>query len=90
MGLGETLFKQFSVYGYPYDLKQRSFQGWCRNLFIFTSNIIGALDVSQGNETVTNLGKHFPSLFLQGSQSAHYSICWKGKRYVRSHYEKKQ
>ena len=90
MGLRETLLEQFSVYGYPYDLKQRSFQRRCRNLFIFTSNIKGALDVSQGNETDANLSKHFPSPFLQGSESAHYSICWKGKRCVRSHYVKKQ
>ena len=89
MGLRETLFEQFSVYGYPYDLKQRSFQGRCRNVFIFTSNI-EALDVSPGYECVANLSKHFLSLFLQDSQSAHYSICWKGKRYVRIHYVKKQ
>ena len=89
MGLRETLFEQLSVYGYPYDF-ERSFQGRCRNLFIFTSNI-EALDVSPGYECVANLSKDFLSLFLQDGQSAHYlRYSWKGKRYVRIHYVKKQ
>ena len=88
MGLRETLFEQFSVYGYPYDLKQRSFQGRCRNLFIFTSNI-EALDVSPGNESVANLTKIFHLSSFKTANQLTTVFTRKGKRYVRIHYAKK-